>query len=64
MLGTTDSIDTALQVCFGILGFIGVLAAIASISYEESLGAFVFQRLLGTGPTGKDQDRNALELVD
>lgn len=40
-----ESIDVALQICFGILGVVGVLAAIAGISYETSLGAFIYRRL-------------------
>ena len=46
MSSSTDSVDAALQVCFGVLGLVGVLVAIASIS-ETSLGASVYRRLRG-----------------
>lgn len=45
MPSSADSIDTVLQICFGVLGVVGVLAAIASISYETSVGAYVYRRL-------------------
>ena len=63
MSGPMGLTDTALQICFGILGFIGVLAAIAGISYETSLGAFVYRRWLESRPRGKDKNTSVLEPV-